>query len=123
MLLAGWCGLRFGEVSELRRKDFDRDCAAVTITRTVTHRIDPDNPGERCPIKDGTKNGEQLTVTIPPHIREDELADFYGQLLGMRTLFESPDGRVVAISDGVQCLTMMRVDDHVPPSWPERSQR
>jgi len=62
-------------------------------------------------------------VTIPPHIREDELADFYGQLLGMRTLFESRDGGVITISDGVQCLTMMRVDDHVPPSWPERSQR
>ena len=62
-------------------------------------------------------------MTIPPHIREDELADFYGQLLGMRTLFESRDGGVITISDGVQCLTMMRVDDHVPPSWPERSQR
>jgi integrase len=55
VLLAGWCGVRFGEVSELRRKDFDRDCATVTITRTVTHRIEPDSPGERCRIKDGTK--------------------------------------------------------------------
>ena len=55
VLLAGWCGLRFGEVSELRRKDFDRDCATVTITRTVTHRIDPDSPGECCRIKDARK--------------------------------------------------------------------
>ena len=33
VLLAGWCGMRFGEVSELRRKDFDADCTVVTISR------------------------------------------------------------------------------------------
>ena len=68
VLLAGWCGMRFGEVSELRRRDFDRDCAVVTITRGVTHRLSDD--GSRCRIGT-TKNGEQRTVTIPPHIRED----------------------------------------------------
>jgi integrase len=36
VLLAGWCGMRFGEVTELRRKDFDRDCTVVTIARAVT---------------------------------------------------------------------------------------
>ncbi|KWX67703.1 site-specific integrase [Mycobacterium sp. NAZ190054] len=71
VLITAWCGLRFGDVSELRRKDFDRDCTTVTISRSVTHRIDPDNPdADRCRIKDGTKNGEQRTVTIPPHIRD-----------------------------------------------------
>ncbi|WP_131721974.1 tyrosine-type recombinase/integrase [Mycolicibacterium obuense] len=68
VLLAGWCGLRFGEVSELRRGDFDADCSVVTISRGVTHRLAED--GSRCWI--GTsKNGEQRTVTIPPHIRDD----------------------------------------------------
>ena len=52
-----------------------------------------------------------------------ELADFYARLLGMRRLFESPDGGVVAITDGVNTLTMMRVDDHVAPAWPEPGQR
>jgi integrase len=71
VLLAGWCGMRFGEVSELRRRDFDRDCAVVTISRAVTHRADPNTPGaDRCRIGT-TKNGEQRTVTIPPHIRND----------------------------------------------------
>jgi integrase len=64
VLLAGWCGLRFGEVSELRRKDFDTDCAVVTISRGVTHRQGQCMTGT-------TKNGEQRIVTIPPHIRED----------------------------------------------------
>jgi catechol 2,3-dioxygenase-like lactoylglutathione lyase family enzyme len=46
------------------------------------------------------------------------LADFYGALLGMRRLVESPDGNVIAISDGARTLAMMRVDDYVPPTWP-----
>lgn len=71
VLLAGWCGMRFGEVTELRRRDFDRDCTVVTISRGVTHRADPNTPGaDRCRVG-STKNGEQRTVTIPPHIRED----------------------------------------------------
>ena len=37
----------------------------------MTHRVDPANPdADRCRIKDGTKNGEQRTVTIPPHVRD-----------------------------------------------------
>ena len=47
-----------------------------------------------------------------------ELADFYGRLLGMRRLVESPDGGVVAITDGAHILAMMRVADYVPPTWP-----
>lgn len=81
VLLAGWCGMRFGEVSELRRKDFNADCSVVTISRGVTHRIDPANPDAgRCRIGT-TKNGEERNVTIPPHVRDDvkdHLARFVG---------------------------------------------
>jgi integrase len=38
VLLAGWCGLRYGEVAELRRKDFNSDCSVVSVSRGVTHR-------------------------------------------------------------------------------------
>ncbi|MCH9736129.1 MAG: site-specific integrase [Actinomycetia bacterium] len=79
VLLAGWCGMRFGEVSELRRKDFDADCTVVTISRGVTHRLAED--GSRCRIG-STKNAESRTVTIPPHIREDvkrHLAAYVGK--------------------------------------------
>lgn len=68
ILLAGWCGLRFGEVSELRRKDFSADCSTVTISRAVTHRRGDD--GKWCRI-DVTKTGDERVVTIPPHIRDD----------------------------------------------------
>ena len=71
VLLAGWCGLRFGEVSELRRGDFNADCSVLTVSRAVTHRLDPNaDKGSRCRV-DTTKTGEQRTVTIPPHIRAD----------------------------------------------------
>jgi hypothetical protein len=50
------------------------------------------------------------------------LADFYGALLGMRRLVESPDGSVIAITDGAQTLAMMHVADYVAPSWPEPGQ-
>ena len=71
-LLASWCGLRYGEVSELRRKDLDRDCTTVSITRAVGHRK------SEC-ILGPTKTGETRNVTIPPHIRhdiKDHLAQF-----------------------------------------------
>lgn len=64
VLLAGWCGLRYGEVSELRRKDITADCTVVSITRAVGHR------GGEC-ILGPTKTGERRNVTIPPHIRQD----------------------------------------------------
>jgi catechol 2,3-dioxygenase-like lactoylglutathione lyase family enzyme len=51
------------------------------------------------------------------------LADFYGALLGMRRVFESPDGGVVALSDGRLAVTMMRTADHVPPTWPDPGQQ
>jgi catechol 2,3-dioxygenase-like lactoylglutathione lyase family enzyme len=52
-----------------------------------------------------------------------ELADFYCGLLGMRRLIESPDGGVIAITDGANTLAMMRVDDYVAPTWPNAGQR
>lgn len=75
VVLAGWCGLRYGEVSELRRKDITPDCSVVTITRAVGHR------GGEC-ILGPTKTGETRSVTIPPHIRQDvkdHLASYVGK--------------------------------------------
>jgi catechol 2,3-dioxygenase-like lactoylglutathione lyase family enzyme len=50
------------------------------------------------------------------------LADFYGTLLGLERVFESPDGSVIAMAAGTNFVTMMRVDDHVAPTWPEPGQ-
>ena len=50
------------------------------------------------------------------------LADFYCALLGMRRLVATPDGGVIAITDGAQTLALMRVANYVAPTWPEPGQ-
>lgn len=64
VLISAWCGLRYGEVAELRRRDFDSACAVVTVGRGVTHR------SGQC-IIDTPKDGKPAKVVIPPHIRQD----------------------------------------------------
>ena len=63
VLLSAWCGLRYGEVSELRRKDFDPNCEIVSVGRGVRHR------SGQCMI-DTPKDDKPAKIVIPPHIRE-----------------------------------------------------
>jgi len=62
ILLAAWCGLRFGEITELRRKDVDTTHGVVKVRRAVV-RVD----GE---FVVGTPKSDAGTrdVTIPPHL-------------------------------------------------------
>lgn len=62
VLLSAWCGVRWGEVSELRRKDISDDCTVLTVARAVTRR-----DGEY--RVDTPKSGKGRAVVIPPHIR------------------------------------------------------
>ncbi|KUI13394.1 integrase [Mycobacterium lehmannii] len=74
VLLAAWCGPRWGELVELRRKDVAVDCSTITIARGAVHRS-----GE-CHI-DTPKSGKGRKVVVPPHIRADlarHLMDFVG---------------------------------------------
>ncbi|MGO9155676.1 tyrosine-type recombinase/integrase [Mycobacterium sp.] len=63
VLLSAWCGLRWGEVIELHRRDFENDCEVIFVRNAATHR------GE-CRI-DSPKSGKPRAVVIPPHIRAD----------------------------------------------------
>ena len=63
VVLAAWCGLRWGETSELRRKDFSGDCATLRVRRAVTYR-----KGEFVVGEPKTAAGVR-DVAIPPHIR------------------------------------------------------
>ncbi|MGC5245393.1 tyrosine-type recombinase/integrase [Gordonia sp. DT219] len=63
ILLAAWCGLRWGETSELRRKDVDLDNGVLTVARGVTYR-------DKTFRVQGTKSGVVRRVVIPPHIIE-----------------------------------------------------
>jgi integrase len=72
VLISAWCGLRFGETTELRRKDLhyahDDDCGpdVIAVERAVVHRRGGDST--RCRI-DTPKSGRTRRVVIPPHIR------------------------------------------------------
>jgi integrase len=77
ILISAWCGLRFGEVTELRRKDIRFIDAngdgivpgIVAAARGVTHRSGGD-PANRGGIST-PKSGRTRNVPIPPHIRAD----------------------------------------------------
>lgn len=62
VLLAAWCGLRFGEVTELRRKDVDLSGGVIKVRRAVT-RVNGEfvvgAPKSDAGIRD---------VAIPPHL-------------------------------------------------------
>jgi integrase len=72
VLLSAWCGLRWGEIAELRRKDFGPGCETVMVSRAVNHR------SGTCTI-DTTKSGKARTVVIPSHIRADVKAHLDSQ--------------------------------------------
>lgn len=63
VVLAAWCGLRWGETSELRRKDLAKDCATLRVRRAVTYR-----KGEFIVGEPKTAAGVR-DVAVPPHIR------------------------------------------------------
>lgn len=63
VILAAWCGLRWGETSELRRMDVPTDCSVLRVRRAVTYRAGEFHVGEP-----KTAAGVR-DVAVPPHIR------------------------------------------------------
>ena len=86
--LAAWCGLRWGETSELRRKDVTADCSVLKVRRAVTYRSGEFHvgaPKTRAGVRD---------VTVPPHIRpalKAHLKNHVGRA-GDALLFADEDG-------------------------------
>lgn len=86
--MAAWCGLRWGETSELRRKDLPADCSVLRIRRAVTYRAGVFTVGEpktSAGIRD---------VAVPPHIRpiiKEHLRTHVGRGANA-LLFPGPDG-------------------------------
>jgi len=64
VLIGAWCGLRWGEMTELRRSDVTPDGSVLSVGRGVTHRA-----GE-CHILT-PKGGKPRTVNVPPHVAPD----------------------------------------------------
>lgn len=87
VLLSAWTGTRWGEVSELRRKDVSDDFTVLHVARAVTRR-------DKQYRVDTPKSGKGRAVVIPPHIRpviEHHLKTHVG---------ESPDSLLFPAASG-----------------------
>jgi integrase len=88
ILLAAWCGLRWGECVELRRTDLDLDAGTVTVARSVVR-------SENGPVVKSPKSrAGTRTVTIPAPI-VPVLADHverFAQVGPQGLIFPAPDG-------------------------------
>lgn len=62
VLLAAWCGLRFGELAELRRGDVDLAGGVLRVQRGVTRTTG------RVHVGDPKSEAGRRTVTVPPHL-------------------------------------------------------
>jgi integrase len=82
VLIAAWCGLRFGEIFELRRRDLDLDKRVIRVRRAVARVA-----GEKPIVGPPTSTAGVRDVSIPPHLLPEfqrHLADHTG--MGARSL-------------------------------------
>jgi integrase len=82
VLIASWCGLRYGEIAELRRGDIDLDKRVIRVRRAVSRVA-----GEKPIIGPPKSEAGIRDVAIPPHllpIFERHLAEHVG--IGARSL-------------------------------------
>jgi len=78
VLIAGWCGLRWGEVTGLRRSDVDLKAKVVTVYEAISVAREDRQPGAKragkphAPAKfvrgKVKTSGSERKVDIPPHI-------------------------------------------------------
>jgi integrase len=88
VILAAWCAIRFGELTELRRSDVDIDGGVIRLRRAVVHV-----EGEFITGDPKTAAGNR-DVTIPPHVMaavSDHMIDHVGQAADA-LLFPSVNG-------------------------------
>ena len=94
VLLAAWCGLRFGELTELRRGDVDIEGRLLRVSRGVARA------GGQVFIGDPKSEAGRREVSIPPHLMpalEAHLSKHVGSALGA-LLFPARNGGSMAPS-------------------------
>jgi integrase len=88
VLLASWCGLRFGELGELRRSDIDLRAELIRVRRAVV-RVDGQTIIGTPKSDAGTRD-----VHLPPHLLPMVKQHLRDNISGGRQglLFPAPDG-------------------------------
>jgi integrase len=94
VLIAAWCGLRFGELIELRRKDIDL-AERVIHVRRAAYRV----PGNKVTIGKPKSDAGVRDVAIPPHLLPEIKRHFAAMPFGRDALlFPGKNGEHLAPS-------------------------
>lgn len=109
VVLAAWSGVRYGELTELRRKDVEfvgqGDAVAVNVSRAVTHVTGQGFIVGRTKSEAGVR-----TIILPPHINsiiEKHMKEFVGRF---------PDSLLFPAADGQGHLAQSAFYKHWDPA-------
>lgn len=88
VLLSAWCGLRYGELAELRRKDVEPDGSVIHVRRGVVY-IDGMHLVSEPKSKAGVRD-----IAVPPHLAAAVVAHLHEHTGKLRDalLFPAADG-------------------------------
>ncbi len=92
ILMAAWCAMRWGELSELRRSDVSPDCSVIRVRRAVAY-----SKGQFIVGPPKTAAGSR-DIVVPPHIRpilKSHLKNHVGKAADS-LLFPGDDGKHIA---------------------------
>ena len=95
VLLGAWCALRFGELTELRRKDVDLERGVIRVRRGVVRVPGADGHGATLTGPPKSRAGVR-DVAVPPHV-QPLLADHL-----RRFALWGPDGLLFVSPTGAQ---------------------
>lgn len=101
VLLAAWCGLRFGELTALRRRDIDLTEGTITVEQAAV------TVGGKRVITSPKSAAGRRTIYLPPHLLEDVTAHL------AKFIRAGPDSLVFPGTDGLP-LTPGQVYGHAP---------
>lgn len=107
VMLAAWAGVRYGELTELRRKDLERvaDVYVVNVSRAVTHVT-----GHGAIVGPTKSEAGVRAIVLPPHVTdivETHLKEHVGRL---------PDSLLFPAADGSAHLAQSAFYKHWDPA-------
>jgi len=112
VVLAAWAGVRYGELTELRRKDIELvreggrlEMVAVNVARAVTHV-----PGQGFIVGPTKSEAGVRTIVLPPHVNaiiEEHLQEHTGRF---------PDSLLFPAADGSTHLAQSAFYKHWNPA-------
>ena len=107
VILGAWAGLRYGELTELRRKDLDRvdDVYVVSVSRAVTHVT-----GHGAIVGPTKSEAGVRTIVLPPHVTgivDEHLREHVGRF---------PDSLLFPAAGGVHHLRESSFTKHWYPA-------